>query len=180
MRKNRATASGGFILVEILTALAILSLVLTMATEGFIATSRSQAILSIDDTLGERLRKIGERMSNYLRSAELKSVIDVPSSPNESNTIGFRRIIGFDQLGDPIFGPTERFFTEEFADPSGVSHQRLLWRSGAQKTVWAPQLAKVAFSRVGKGLQIELVAAETAGAEDEVVSRSTIHVALQN
>ncbi len=177
--RHRTSAQSGFILAEVMTALAILSLVLLMATEGFLASSRSQTMLSQEDQLGERLRRIADRLGNHLRSAELRSLTGAPASPDTSTMINFRRVTSFDNLGDPIFGPAERFFTETYVDPQGDSHLRLMWQSGIQKTVWAPNLVSVGFSRLGGGLEIRIDASVSTNA-DPIQATRTFHVALQN
>ena len=90
---ERAMNKKGFTLVEMLVAIALLSLVLSMVSSGVVTAMKANRVHDAASASQTRARRVLEIVSQDLRSAALGGVINTPYTSG-SNAISFPRLAG--------------------------------------------------------------------------------------
>ena len=83
----------GFTLVEMLVAVALLSLVLSMVSSGVVTAMKANRVQEAASTSQTRARRVLEIVSQDLRSAALGGIVNSPYVSN-ANAISFPRLVG--------------------------------------------------------------------------------------
>ena len=90
---ERAMNKKGFTLVEMLVAIALLSLVLSMVSSGVVTAMKANRVHDAASASQTRARRVLEIVSQDLRSAALGAIINTPYSSN-NNAVSFSALAG--------------------------------------------------------------------------------------